>query len=73
MDKNLLKYLAFVKTVDTGSFTKAADSLNYAQSSISKMIADLEKGCLSDFFRQTDPAICKKNSKRFRGNTAKGE
>ena len=66
MDKNLLKYLAFVKTVDTGSFTKAADSLNYAQSSISKMIADLEK-------EQTDPAICKKNSKRFRGNTAKGE
>lgn len=43
MDNNLLKYIAFVKTVDTGSFTKAADSLNYAQSSISKMIADLEK------------------------------
>lgn len=43
MDNNLLKYLAFVKTVDTGSFTKAADSLHYAQSSISKMIADLEK------------------------------
>lgn len=35
--------MAFVKTVDTGSFTKAAESLNYAQSSISKMIADLEK------------------------------
>ena len=43
MDNNLLKYMAFVKTVDTGSFTKAAKSLNYAQSSISKMIADLEK------------------------------
>lgn len=43
MDNNLLKYMAFVKTVDTGSFTKAAESLNYAQSSISKMIADLEK------------------------------
>lgn len=43
MDNNLLKYLAFVETVDKGSFTKAADSLNYAQSSISKMIADLEK------------------------------
>ncbi len=43
MDNNLLKYLAFVKTVDTGSFTKAAASLNYAQSSISKMVADLEK------------------------------
>lgn len=40
MDSNLLKYLAFVETVDKGSFTKAADSLNYAQSSISKMIAD---------------------------------
>lgn len=43
MDNNLQKYLAFVKTVDTGSFTKAATVLNYAQSSVSKMIADLEK------------------------------
>ncbi len=43
MDNNLLKYHAFVETVDKGSFTKAADSLNYAQSSVSKMIADLEK------------------------------
>lgn len=42
-DNNLLKYVAFVKTVDKGSFTKAANSLNYAQSSISKMITDLEK------------------------------
>ena len=43
MDKNLLKYLAFVKTVEKGSFTKAAEDLHYAQSSVSKMIADLEK------------------------------
>ena len=43
MDNNLLKYMAFVKTVETGSFTKAAESLHYAQSSVSKMIADLEK------------------------------
>lgn len=42
MENPLLKYLAFVKTVETGSFTKAAEALNYAQSSISKMIADLE-------------------------------
>ena len=35
--------MAFVKTVETGSFTKAATALNYAQSSVSKMIADLEK------------------------------
>ena len=43
MDSNLQKYMAFVKTVETGSFTKAAQELNYAQSSVSKMIQDLEK------------------------------
>jgi len=43
MDNNLQKYMAFVKTVETGSFTKAAEQLNYAQSSVSKMIADLER------------------------------
>lgn len=42
MDNPLLKYLAFVKTVERGSFTRAAQELDYAQSSISKMIADLE-------------------------------
>ncbi len=42
MEHPLLKYLAFVKTVETGSFTAAAKSINYAQSSISKMIGDLE-------------------------------
>lgn len=45
MDNPLLKYLAFVKTVERGSFTKAAEDMNYAQSSVSKMIADLEKEC----------------------------
>ena len=43
VDNNLLKYLAFMRTVEAGSFTKAAEELNYAQSSVSKMIADLEK------------------------------
>ncbi len=42
MDNPLLKYLAFVRTVERGSFTRAAQELNYAQSSISKMVADLE-------------------------------
>jgi len=42
MDSNLQKYRAFVTTVDCGSFTKAAEVLDYAQSSVSKMIADLE-------------------------------
>lgn len=43
MDMNLQKYLSFVKTVEYGSFTKAAKILNYTQSGISRMIADLEK------------------------------
>ena len=43
MDMNLQKYLSFVKTVEYGSFTKAAEILNYTQSGISRMISDLEK------------------------------
>ena len=42
MEQPLLKYLAFVKTVERGSFTRAAQEMNYAQSSVSKMVADLE-------------------------------
>ncbi len=40
---NIQKYLAFLRTVECGSFTKAAESLNYTQSGISRMIADLEE------------------------------
>lgn len=40
---NIQKYLAFVKAVELGSFTKAAESLDYSQSGISRMINDLEK------------------------------
>ena len=43
MDMNILKYMAFIKTVDCGSFTRAAEILNYSQSGISRMIGDLEK------------------------------
>ncbi len=42
VDTNMLKYLAFVKSVETGSFTKAGECLHYSQSGISRMIADLE-------------------------------
>lgn len=42
VDMSLQKYLSFVKTVECGSFTKAAELLNYSQSSISRMISDLE-------------------------------
>ena len=37
-----LKYLALVKAVEYGSFTKAAAALKYSQSGISRMIGDLE-------------------------------
>ena len=43
MDVSIQKYLAFVKTVECGSFTKAADLLSYSQSGISRMIGDLER------------------------------
>ena len=43
MDVSIQKYLAFVKTVECGSFTRAAGVLNYSQSGISRMIGDLER------------------------------
>lgn len=43
MDMNIQKYMSFVKAVEYGSFTKAAQKLNYSQSGISRMISDLEK------------------------------
>ncbi len=42
MDKNLQKYMALIKTVETGSFTHAAELLQYSQSGVSRMIGDLE-------------------------------
>lgn len=39
---NIQKYRAFVKAVEYGSISKAAEVLNYAQSGISRMISDLE-------------------------------
>ena len=43
MDMNILKYMAFIRTVEYGSFTRAAEMLNYSQSGISRMIHDLER------------------------------
>lgn len=42
MEPSIQKYLAFVTTVEYGSFTKAAEILSYSQSGISRMIKDLE-------------------------------
>ena len=43
IDANIQKYLAFVKAVELGSFSRAAEALDYSQSGISRMIGDLEK------------------------------
>ncbi len=43
MDMNIGKFMAFVKASEYGSFTAAAEKLNYTQSAVSRMIADLEK------------------------------
>lgn len=43
MDTNLQKYLAFVKTAELGSFSRAALALSYSQSGVSRMIGDLER------------------------------
>ncbi|MCM3653441.1 LysR family transcriptional regulator [Metabacillus litoralis] len=36
-------YYAFIKAIETGSFTKAAEELGYTQSAISQMVYSLEK------------------------------
>lgn len=43
MDMNIQKYLAFLMTCESGSFTKAAEALHYSQSGVSRMIGDLER------------------------------
>lgn len=40
---NMERYIAFLKVVEVGSFTKAAELLGYTQPALSQMIASLEK------------------------------
>ena len=58
MDNPLLKYLAFVKTVEKGSFTRAAQELDYAQSSVSKMVADLENEWGMTLLERSKNGVC---------------
>ena len=39
---SLRKYTAYLRTIETGSITQAANDLGYTQSAVSKMISDLE-------------------------------
>ena len=58
MENPLLKYIAFVKTVERGSFTRAAQEFDYAQSSVSKMIADLEKDWGMTLLERSKNGVC---------------
>ena len=40
---SIRKYIAYLRTVETGSITQAASELGYTQSAVSKMISDLEQ------------------------------
>jgi len=50
MDMNLLKYRAFVATVEDGSFTRAAERLHYSQSGLEREwnLTLLEKGAKAE-------------------------
>ena len=43
MDTSIQKYQAFLKTVETGSFTRAAALLSYSQSGVSR--SESSTGC----------------------------
>lgn len=58
MENPLLKYLAFVKTAEKGSFTRAAQELNYAQSSVGKMVADLEQVWDMTLLERSKSGVC---------------
>ncbi len=58
MDNPLFKYLALVKTAEKGSFTRAAQELDYAQSSVSKMVSDLEKEWGMTLLERSRGGVC---------------
>ncbi len=58
MEMPLIKYLAFIKTVENGSFTRAAEDMGYAQSSISKMVADIESEWNVTLLERSKNGVC---------------
>lgn len=58
MEQNISKYKAFVTAVNAGSFSEAARILNYSQSGISRMIADLENECGVTLLERGKQGVC---------------
>lgn len=58
MEQNISKYKALLTVVTCGSFSEAARILNYSQSGISRMIADLEKECGVTLVERGKQGIC---------------
>ena len=58
MEQNILKYKAFVTAVNVGSISEAARILNYSQSGISRMIADLENECNTALLERGKQGVC---------------
>ena len=49
------RYEIFLKVCETGSFSKAAEALNYTQSGISQMMAGLEEELGVQLFARVKP------------------
>ncbi len=54
---SIRKFQAFLKTVETGSITKAANQLGYTQSAVSRMIADLEDSWGVTLLTRSHPGV----------------
>ena len=57
MELNISKYMAFVAAVEYGSFTKAAEILNFTQSAVSRMIGDLESEWKISLFERNKSGV----------------
>ena len=53
---SIRKYIAYLRTVETGSITQAANELGYTQSAVSKMISDLEQDWQVKHLQRNDSA-----------------
>lgn len=58
MEQNIIKYKALITAVDSVSFSEAAGILNYSQSGISRMIADLEKEFNMSLLERGKQGVC---------------